>query len=217
MIRLATGRRDRGFTLLESFVALAVLATGMLGLLALTSVGVRANHFGRRMAQAEELAHDLAEQVAHWDYTDVRLNPLCGSPAVIASCVLDQNTITQPAFTGSWNIGTLDAISNNGTPYQVQYGERPNSGPQPDANAVTPSALGLGKTPYSGTLSDPNPDVSGAVLFSRYWNVYTFNPVTGVNGGKLVQIFVRWKEPGLGWRVVAISTYKSAPYLFVGP
>jgi hypothetical protein len=197
--------------LLESFIALAVLATGMLGLLALTSVGVRANHFSRRMAQAEELAHDLAEQVEHWDYADVRLNPLCGSPAVITNCALDQTTITQPAFTGSWNIGTADATSNNGTTYQVQYGERPSSGPQPDTNAVTPSALGLGRTAYSGALSDPNPDVSGAVLFSRYWNVYTFN------GGKLVQIFVRWKEPKLGWREVAVSTFKTPPYLFLGP
>jgi prepilin-type N-terminal cleavage/methylation domain-containing protein len=207
MIRRATGRRDRGFTLLESFMALAVLAIGMLGLLGLTSVGVRANYFGRRMAQAEELAHDLAEQVEHWDYSDARLSPGCGNLA-LANCALDTNTITQPTFTSSWNLGTGDATANI-----IQYGEGS------DTNAVQKNALALGKTAYSGALSDPNPDVPGTLIFSRYWNVYTFN------GGKLVQIFVRWKEPALesgppgssGWRMVAISTFKTPPYLFLGP
>jgi prepilin-type N-terminal cleavage/methylation domain-containing protein len=201
MIRPATERRDRGFTILESFIALAVLAIGMLGLLALTSVGVRANHFGRRMAQAEELAHDLAEQVEHWDYTDARLSPGCGNLA-ITNCALDGTSITQPTFTGSWNLGTADA-----TPNTIQYGELPS----PDANSVTKSALGLGKTAYSGALTDKDPDLPNTFLFARYWNVYTFN------GGKLVQIFVRWKEPKLGWRLVAISTFKAPPYLFLGP
>jgi prepilin-type N-terminal cleavage/methylation domain-containing protein len=207
MIRRATGRRDRGFTLLECFIALAVLATGMLGLLALTSVGVRANHFGRRMAQAEELAHDLAEQVEHWDYADVRLNPGCGDCATNVTFTLDETSING-AFVNSWDLGNKDLITNQGQSpnYKVQFAELSS-----DPNAVTQGALALGKTAYSGAFSDPNPDVAGAFLFNRYWNVYTFN------GGKLVQIFVRWKEPNLGWRQVAVSTFKSPPYLFVGP
>jgi type II secretory pathway pseudopilin PulG len=147
MIRPATERRDRGFTILESFIALVVLSVGMLGLLALTSVGVRANYFGRRMAQAEELAHDLAEQVAHWDYSDARLTPGCGACAPNVTSSLNDTSING-AFVNSWDLGI-----NSLTSYKVQYAEA-----SPDSNAAQPGALALGTTAYSGALADPNPD-----------------------------------------------------------
>lgn len=188
-------RAPRGFTLLESFIALAVLAVGMMGLLQLTAIGVRANFMGKRMAEAEELAHDLAEQVTHWDYADARLNVGSGTLGVTT---LDSTTINQTPFTTSWDLGRADA-----TAYTVQYGEKPN-----DTNATNANALTLGVVAYAGVSGDVAKD--GSYIFSRYWNVYSFN------GGKLVQIFVRWKEPGFGWREVAVSTFKTPPFLFLG-
>lgn len=189
-------RAPRGFTLLESFIALAVLAIGMMGLLQLTAVGVRANFMGKRMAEAEELAHDLAEQVTHWDYSDARLAVGSGNLGITA---LDSTKITQTPFTTSWDLGRSDA-----TAYKVQYAEMPG-----DGNAVSANALTLGVVAYAGVSGDVAKD--GSYIFNRYWNVYSFN------GGKLVQIFVRWKEPGFGWREVAVSTFKIPPFLFLGP
>lgn len=189
-------RAPRGFTLLESFIALAVLAIGMMGLLQLTSVGVRANFMGKRMAEAEELAHDLAEQVTHWDYGDARLAVGSGNLGISS---LDSTTINQTPFTTSWDLGRGDTTS-----YKVQYAEKPN-----DTNAFSANALALGVVAYAGVSGDVAKD--GSYIFNRYWNVYTFS------GGKLVQIIVRWKEPGFGWREVAVSTFKTPPFLLLGP
>ena len=36
-------------------------------------MGVRSNHFGRKMAVASALMHDLADIAQRWDYSDARL------------------------------------------------------------------------------------------------------------------------------------------------
>src|SRR5205823_5920150 len=53
------GSAARGFTMIEALVSLVVMLIGLLGLASLQVVGVRSNHFGRKMAIASVLMHDL--------------------------------------------------------------------------------------------------------------------------------------------------------------
>lgn len=191
---LRRGRRgDLGFTLVESFIALAVMAVGMLGMLSLQVVGVRANFMGKSMAQADALARDLSEHVAEWDFNDARLKTTAN---------LDSTSINGDAFVSSWSLGQGVTTTNTSkatgmvSTVTLQYGEAAS-----DPNAAVSSALATGTAPYSGLAAD-------TTKYKRYWNVYNYN------GGKLVQIFVRWKEPNLGYRQVAISTFKQSVFIF---
>lgn len=186
-------RAERGFTLIESFIALAVVAIGMLGMLSLQVVGVRANFMGKSMAQADELARDLSEHIAAWDFNDPRLK---------TTFSLDSTSINGDAFVSSWDLGRSVATTNTSvatgsvSTVTMQYAEAAS-----DANATVSSAFSTGTAPYSGLAAD-------TTKYLRYWNVYNYS------GGKLIQIYVRWKEPGLGYRQVAISTFKQAVFIF---
>lgn len=63
---------------------------------------------------------------------------------------------------------------------------------------------------YPGLTGDADGD--GTAEFTRYWSVYAadFNN-TGTANGKLVQIVVRWEEPGVGFRQVTTVAYKANP------
>ncbi|MBF5042810.1 hypothetical protein FGE12_10435 [Aggregicoccus sp. 17bor-14] len=63
---------------------------------------------------------------------------------------------------------------------------------------------------YRGLALDADRD--GTAEFTRYWNVYAANLTGGGQAnGKLIQIIVRWKEPGLGFRQVTTMAYKPNP------
>jgi hypothetical protein len=76
-----------------------------------------------------------------------------------------------------------------------------------DVNAGTFAALGA---TYQGLSSDVDGD--GKADFTRYWNVYSVDlGGTGTASGKLVQIIVRWNDPSVGWKQVAVTTFKRNP------
>lgn len=64
---------QRGLTLVESLVAMAVLMIGAMGLVGLNRQGIRLNADGRRMTRAVNVAQDLLGQVETWAYDDPRL------------------------------------------------------------------------------------------------------------------------------------------------
>jgi type II secretory pathway pseudopilin PulG len=180
---------QRGFTVLEGMVALVLMLIGVLGLAGLQVVAVRANHFGKRMSEATALALDLEEQIGIWAYNDSRL----------ASTA----TLTGPndAQIQSWDLGR-DAT----TSYQPEYSDLPG-----DPN-VTSTRAGVLATGYQGLQSDVS--ATGSPDFVRYWNVYTYND--GSSNGLLIQIFVRWKEPNLGYRQITSIAFKVNPAGFQG-
>ncbi len=179
----------RGFTMIESMITMVVLIIAFLGFATLQLVGVQANYFGDRLVQASQLATDLAENVRRWPYTDPRLTPL--------STITGPSAISDPSITGNWDLGTSLATSS-----KVQYSDLAN-----DPNATNPGALG---TNYQGLSSDVNGD--GVPDFTRYWNVYAIDlSNSGTPNGVLVQIIVRWKQPGFGYRQVTATAFKSNP------
>ena len=54
---------QRGFSLLEVLISLAVLSIGLLGLAALQTVGLRINHDSYQRTQATMLAYDIADRM----------------------------------------------------------------------------------------------------------------------------------------------------------
>ena len=71
-------------------------------------------------------------------------------------------------------------------------------------------SAGVLTTGYTGLSSDVDGD--GVQDYVRYWNVWgtTVNATEGVTG-KTIQIIVRWKEPGFGWRQMQMMTFKPVP------
>jgi prepilin-type N-terminal cleavage/methylation domain-containing protein len=188
-------RAPRGFTLLEAMIALAVMAIGLLGLASLQVVGVRANHLGRKMALASALMRDLAESVQRWDYADARL---AGPRPIVTST-------TDATITSRWDMGRAATAS-----YTADYAEQ-----AADANATNQGQLTAAN--YTGLLATRvDPDYGAAatvpVGVKRYWNVFTLDVSgSGSAQGKLVQIIVRWREPGVGMRQITGSTFRPNP------
>jgi type II secretory pathway pseudopilin PulG len=196
MTTLTRRRADaRGFTMLEALIALVIMLVGLLGLASLQVVGVHSNHFGRKMALASVLMHDLADSVQRWDYSDSRLT----APRAIVSSTTDSTITTR------WDMGTGTTAS-----YVADYGEVAG-----DANASNAGQLTAAN--YTGLLSanldhDYADPTTAALGIHRYWNVFTLDVTGGGSAqGKLVQIIVRWKEPGWGMREITGSTFKPNP------
>ena len=185
----------RGFTMIEALVALVIMLIGLLGLASLQVVGVRSNHFGRKMALSAILMRDLADSVQRWDYNDARLN----APRTIVT------STTDPTITSRWDMGRGTTAS-----YIADYAEQAG-----DANGALQGQLTAAN--YTGLLATSVDADYGAAAttplgLKRYWNVFTVDVTgSGDEAGKLVQIIIRWKEPGLGMRQITGSTFRPNP------
>ena len=122
-------------------------------------------------------------------YTDPRLTPL--------TTLSGSSAMSNAAITGTWDLGTGGTTS-----YQAQYSDLAG-----DPNASNPGALA---TNYQGLSSDVNRD--GVPDFIRYWNVYAIDLASsGTPNGLFIQIIVRWKQPGFGYRQITASKFKRNP------
>lgn len=187
--RPKNSRASGGFTMIEAVMTMAVVAIAFTGFATLQVVGVQANYFGDRMIQASELATDLAENIERWSYTDPRLTPSVTLTGLTA--------MSSTAITSTWDLGTGATTS-----YRAQYSDLAG-----DPNATNPGALAAN---YQGLSSDVNGD--GIADFVRYWNVYAIDLAnSGTPNGLFIQIIVRWKQPGFGYRQITASKFKRNP------
>ncbi len=187
-----TNRRaaQRGMTLIEAMVAMAVILVGLLGFMALQIVTSRANTYGRRMAQASALATNLAENTKRWPYDDGRLTPatLEGVTSISATSVQTK-----------WDLGRGETCA-----YKAHFSDKAG-------DTACASATQLLADDFQGLAADVDGD--GEADFTRYWNVYKaqLSTTTPTENGKFVQIIVRWREPGVGYRQVTTMAYKPNP------
>jgi prepilin-type N-terminal cleavage/methylation domain-containing protein len=193
---------DRGFSLVESMVASAVMLIGLLGLAGLQITAMRSNNVGKRMAMASLLAQDLAQNVQIWDYTDARL-ATPNHPTTLT----DTNVSEIAKY---WDLRNSQALVSNvdGSSVTFDFTDGPSGGSQVNQLASN----------YSGILSpvDASLPAGEQVVFQRYWNVFNLDlSGTGSPQGKLIQIIVRWKEANLGYRQVNASFYKYDPSQFL--
>jgi type IV pilus modification protein PilV len=195
---------QRGFSIIEAMIASIVMLVGLLGLAALQIVGVRANHFGKHMTQASQLAQDLVESIQRWDYNDVRL-----TPAVARSWNAQDSTSTATVDKEAEMGRGASATHTDGSTYTADFTEGITNATKTSALAAafcTPNPPGC---PYIGLSGDVDGD--GVLDYQRYWNVWTTTFDGSTTTGKFVQVIVRWKEPVLGYRQISVSTFKEIP------
>lgn len=67
---METRARERGVTLIESMLALAILLLGAVAIGSVFTTGVRLNGDARRMTRATAIAQDLVNSIALWPYVE---------------------------------------------------------------------------------------------------------------------------------------------------
>jgi type IV pilus assembly protein PilV len=76
-------RKYQGFTLIEVMIAMVILAVGLLSLMTMQIVSIRANAFSSEMTYASMLAQSRLEQIRNMSYTSI--NPGTVTDTVPAS------------------------------------------------------------------------------------------------------------------------------------
>jgi prepilin-type N-terminal cleavage/methylation domain-containing protein len=194
---------DRGFSLIEAMVASVVMLIGLLGLAGLQVTAMRANHLGKRMAQASLLAQDLVQNMQVWQYSDARLSPQASASPAHTGSYTDTNHTDIAKF---WELQNSDTLVStlDGSSLTFDYTDGAAGAAQVNKLAAN----------YAGVLSpvDSTLPAGEQTVFQRYWNVFLVDLTSsGTPQGKLVQVVVRWKEPNFGYRQVSTSFYKYDP------
>lgn len=173
--------------MIEVMIALSILLVAVLALASLQVVEVKSNRASDRTLQASGLGNDLVENIRRWSYTDSRLTAFEVDTSTNAASIVTK-----------WDMG-----KNSTASYVAQFTDNNVA----DANATTNNALGA---TYQGLSGDV--DADGTFDLIRYWNVYAISlDGSSVENGKLIQIIIRWRESGFGWRQITTSTFVMNP------
>ena len=152
---------DRGFTLVETLVAMVVLAIGLLAVSQMTITYVRANTFNHEASEATLLAEEKMEQLRRWGTTDQPGNfQVFGFNYFISTdttyTTLADGTVVDGLLSGG--SGGAAATNSAGTTYEV----------------LTPSGAGTFGSGLQYVGSDTVPLSTGATV-ARTWSV---EPIT---------------------------------------
>lgn len=176
-------------TLIEALISTVIFLIGVTGIMQMQLISRRSTTMARKLEQATGLAQDLVANTALWPYGDPRLVPI----ATVAS-VTDAQVQARALDT---HAATVSSAAN-----KAQYGELAST------NALNPSALKTGTSPYDGLSADVDGD--GTPDFERYWNVFGLDSDgDGVLEGKLIVVIVRWKEGSLGYRRISEVAFRA--------
>ena len=192
MFRSTRAASDRGFTLLETLVALIVLTVGVVATATLAARCLSTSRQSKYMSLAAELASEKLEDLNRWDTDDPQICVPAGNPSVgsLTSDVLQTTTCPPPlnmcSSTGNSDvvnyyddvsINTVIAGSNSPCP-STTYG----------CFSETVSSPGSGSTVYTttthapdGTITVTNPTTMPTPTFHRRWIIEANTPVAGVS------------------------------------
>jgi prepilin-type N-terminal cleavage/methylation domain-containing protein len=184
--------RDRGFTLVESMVSLAILAVALLGVMRLQVVASGQNQLARRTSVAAAIARDFSEAVQRWEFDDPRL-------ATAEACD-DSHT----------DFPLTEALLGNGPVpgKKLDYAAAPEALAKDWAAAY--DALGASYDGHARELiGDP-----AATRFQLLWSVRLVDDNPDLPGCelKLVSIAVRyWTGQGANYRNLVTTAIKYDP------
>ncbi len=180
--------RERGYTMIEVMISMAILSVGVLGLVGMQVLAIRANRQGGRMSQAVFLAESQAEKLMAYGFNDSNLadtntgnDPTVGAPfALPANNVIDATTFADspPATT----------FNERGTP----CGSDPNASVCPTQTTTFATALYGFQMFWQITNEDVNNSVPGPDL-------------------KRINVVVRFRDSdvGFGFRSVQVTVSKA--------
>jgi len=99
---------QKGFTLLEVFIAIVLLTVGLLGTAALTTGVVRGNLSGKNMTVATAIAQSCFEENRRVGYSSAGSVPAGGTN----NCVTGTSTVTSGSLTFSRTLTVDTSVSN---------------------------------------------------------------------------------------------------------
>jgi prepilin-type N-terminal cleavage/methylation domain-containing protein len=105
-LKSRTGKAQGGFTLIETVVALALLAVVLLGLASVTIMVVKGNFVSRAVTTASTLAHSRLEQMRNMAYANVG----SGADTITADAVSYSRSWTVTEGSPGANMKTVEVI-----------------------------------------------------------------------------------------------------------
>ena len=187
MFRSIRTASDRGFTLLETLVALIVLVVGVVATATLAAHCMNTNRQSKYMSLAAEMASEKLEDLNRWDSDDPQICVPAGSSSAgsLTKDVLQTTTCPPP----------LNMCSSTGNSAVVNYYDdicmaTVNSTDCPNTTygcfSETVSSPGSGSTVYTttthapdGTITVTNPTTMPTPTFHRRWIIEANTPVAG--------------------------------------
>jgi len=165
MKTLANGRHgDRGLTLIESMISLAVLTIGMLGLMHLQVFGITSNQGGRARTQAAQLARELVAALERLDPLDPLLDPTQTAPEPAAGTM------------GPAGFGGLLGATSDSRPWSDTYLSGQMTGVTRDSSL------------------ERDPDNASAPVFARRWSVWQIQTANTTSAVRAIAVSVIYRE-----------------------
>lgn len=173
---------SRGTTLLESMVALSILAFGILGMMQLQLLGISSNAGARSHTQAYQLARELASALEQLPPGDPLLTPHFDAetpPAAFGRIVVAPETMTSAGY-AAWS----------------------------DSMATSLPGVETNVSLFRTGGHDPNN--SALPRFQRRWQVWQMSTASAASGVKAIAVSVTYREQKLpGLREVVLLTQVS--------
>lgn len=102
-------RKSGGMTLVETTIALGILAVGMLAMMAAQATSLQQNNQGRHTTEAAQIARDQMEFIQRLPWTHASLVPSAGWQAARTTTLAvqrlnGQTALTEETFLADWRI-----------------------------------------------------------------------------------------------------------------
>jgi type IV pilus assembly protein PilV len=184
-LTISRSARPKGFTLVETVVALAVLAIGLTGVAAMIGNTLRSGTRARYMNVANVLASEKLDNLNQWPSTEVN-----------GTVVADANVAPGGSLNGPVVCANTDQYCDmvtvneaSGADYETQTAMVPNGagGYTAQTTTIVHTSSGCVDTPANCGVGAPP---TGGSTFTRRWLI-TWNPTILTSGGTATAAGVR--------------------------
>ena len=187
-------KRERGFTLIETVIALAIMATGLIAVAALVATSAYGSERSRYMSMASSLASEKIEDLMRYPSTDPQVTVTAGNTTM--GRIQDPDAPTQ-SISGV-TVGYADDVY-----ISASGGQETNGGAITTVSVTTDTS---GNTCYNVFYHQPNgtvsetcnataPAISGSdmLTFHRRWMIESPVTINGntINGVRRITVWVK--------------------------
>ena len=180
---------DRGFTLIETLVAIIVLVVGVVAVATLAAHCMNTNRQSKYVSLAAQLASEKLEDLSRWDPGDPQICVPVGSQSVgsLTSDVLQSTTCPPPLSQCSAPTGTSANVNyyDDVCLATVNSTNCPNTtyGCFSETVSAPGSGISISTTTHApdGTINVTTPPTMPSPTFHRRWVIEADSPVAGIS------------------------------------